>query len=105
MAITNSKIEKLKELLKQEEKKEKLRIKQEQENKIKQEKINAHNAYLAIKKECEEDPNFRMKLTGFLTNNMKEENLIAAIFLCLENQEIKNDTPTNQSNDLEKIGL
>lgn len=94
MKITNSKIEKLREQLKLEEKKEKLRIKQEQENKIKNDKDKAYKAYLIIKEQCKTDPTFKADFREFLINNFKNDDFKVVHFLCIDEGE-KNDNATN----------
>lgn len=94
MKITNSKIEKLREQLKLEEKKEKLRIKQELENKIKSDKDKAYKAYLMIKEKCKDDLTFKTDFREFLIKNFNSDDFKVVHFLCVNEGE-RNDDVTN----------
>ncbi|TYB07624.1 hypothetical protein [Aggregatibacter actinomycetemcomitans] len=95
MKITNSKIEKLREQLRLEEKKEKLRIKKEQENKIKYDKDKAYKAYLMINEKCESNPVFKADFREVLIKNFKAYDFRVVHFLCTNNEGKKNDNATN----------
>lgn len=82
MKITNTKIEKLREQLKREEKKEKIRMQKEQENKLKLDKDCAYKAHLLIKEKCEADPVFEEKFREVLINHFKDDDFKVIHFLC-----------------------
>ena len=102
MKITNSKIEKLREQLRLEEKKKNYVSSRNRKTRLSMIKDKAYKAYLMIKEKCESNPTFKADFREFLINNFKDDDFKIVHFYVLMKEKKMTTLPISQS-DLDEI--